>query len=83
MKIDGHISYIERDYNEIALQQTSVEKALNRKPMKTTIQLLYDEGFFDSFSNADDVSKDFLVVRRHRPNLGKVNDVIQSACLKN
>ena len=37
--------------------------------MKTNIQKLYDKGFFDGFSNADEVLKDFLFVTRPRGDL--------------
>ena len=45
--------------------------------MKTTIQILYDKGLFDAFSNADKVLKDSLFVTRRRANIKGVNDVIQ------
>ena len=44
LKIDGHISYIEKDYNEFQLQynKQSVE-ILTQRAVKTTIQILYDK----------------------------------------
>ena len=59
---DGHISYTENDYNEFTLQynKQSVEDILIRRVVKTTIQILYDKGFFDKFQNADKVSEDFF-----------------------
>ena len=45
-KIDGHLSYIEKDYNEFKKQynKQSVEEILIQRAVKTTIQLLYDKG---------------------------------------
>ena len=37
--------------------------------MKTTIQILYDQGFFDNYANADKVLEDFLYTTRHRGDL--------------
>ena len=45
--------------------------------MKTTIQILHDEGLFDNYQNADKLLKDFLFTTRRRPYLEEVNDVIQ------
>ena len=46
-EIDGHISYIEKDYNEFKLQynKQSVEGILIQRAVKTTIQIFYDKGF--------------------------------------
>ena len=51
--------------------------------MKTTIQILYDKGFFDQFNNGNayKVFEDFLFVEKHRLDLEKENDVVQSICL--
>jgi len=78
-KINGHISYIEKDYNEFKLQynKQTVEDILIQRAVKTTIQILYDRGLFDNFQNADKVLEDFLFVTRRRPNLEEVNDDIQ------
>ena len=78
-KIDGHISYIEKDYNEFKLQynKQSVEEILNQRAVKTTIQILYDKGLFDNFKNAEEVLKDFLFVTRRRGYLEDVNDNVQ------
>ena len=61
-KIDGHISYIEKDYNEFKLQYNKqfVEEVLIQSAVKTTIQKLYDKGLFDNYSNADKVLDDFF-----------------------
>ena len=45
--------------------------------MKTTIQILYDNGLFDNYDNADDFLKDFLFVERRRPDLEEIFDVMQ------
>ena len=78
--IDGHISYIEKDYNEVKLQynKQNIEDTLIQVSAKTTIQILYDKGLFDSYANADKVLEDFLFVTRRREDLSEqVNDDIQ------
>ena len=46
--------------------------------METTKQKLHDEGLFDSFPNADKVSKYFMFVPRRRLDLEEVkDDVVQ------
>ena len=80
IKIDGHISYIEKDYNEFKKQynKQSVEEILIQRAVKTTIQILYDKCLFDNFQNADKVLDDFLFTTRRRVDLSEqVNDDIQ------
>ena len=79
VKIDGHISILEREYNEFKLQnqKQSVEEILIQRAVKTTIQILYDKVLFDGFPNADNVSKDFVFTKRCRPDLEEVSYVIQ------
>ena len=77
MKIDGHVSKLEKDYNEFKLQynKQNVEEILIQRAVKTTIQILYDKGLFDKFQNADKVLEDFLFVTRRRGGLSEqVND---------
>ena len=76
LKIDGHLSKLEKDFNEFKLQynKQSVEEILIQRSVKTTIQILYDRGLFDNFQNAEEVLKDFLFTTRRRPDLEKVND---------
>ena len=76
LKIDGHLSKLEKDFNEFKLQynKQSVEEILIQRAVKTTIQILYDRGLFDNFQNAEEVLKDFLFTTR-RPDLEKVNNV--------
>ena len=79
-KIDGHISYIEKDYNEFKKQynKQSVEEILVQRAVKTTIQILYDKGLFDNYANADKVLEDFLFTTRRRGDLSEeVNDIVQ------
>ena len=61
-KIDGHVSYIKKDYNDFKLQynKQSVEDILFQGAVKTTIRILYDKRIFDNFQNADKVLSDFL-----------------------
>ena len=71
LKIDGHLSKLERDFNEFKLQynKQNVEEILVQRAVKTTIQILYDRGLFDNFQNAEAVLKDFLFTTRCRRDL--------------
>ena len=76
LNINGHISKLEKDYNEFKLQynKQSVEEILIQRAVKT-IQILYDKGLFDNFQNAEEVLKDFLFVTRRRGDLSdQIND---------
>ena len=55
LRINGHLSKLEKDFNEFKLQynKQSVEEILFQRAVKTTIQILYDKGLFDNFQNAD------------------------------
>ena len=80
LKIDGHLSKLEKDYNEFKIQynKQSVEDILFQRAVKTTLQILYDKGLFDNFANADKVLEDFLFTTRRRGDLSEeVNDVVQ------
>ena len=79
LKIDGHLSKLEKGFNEFKLQynKQNVEDILIQRAVKTTIQILYDRGLFDSFQNAEEVLKDFSFTTKRRPDLEKVNDDIQ------
>ena len=76
LKINGHLSLLGKGYNEFELQynKQSVEEILIPRAVKTTFQILYDKGLFDSFPNADGVLKDFLFATKSRGDLEKVND---------
>ena len=77
LKIDGHLSKLEKDFNEFKLQynKQSVEEILIQRAVKTTIQILYDKELFDNFKNADKVLEDFLFVTRRRGDLSdQIND---------
>ena len=71
IKINGHISKLEKDYNEFKIQynKQNVEDILVQRAVKTTIQILYDKGLFDTFQNADKVLEDFLFTTRRRLDL--------------
>ena len=73
LKIDGHLSKLEKDFNEFKLQynKQSVEEILIRRAVKTTIQILYDKGLFDNFQNADKVLEYFLFTTRRRGDLSE------------
>ena len=72
-KINGHLSKLEKDYNEFKIQynKQSVEDILIQRIVKTTIQILYDKGLFDNFQNADKVLEDFLFTTRRREDLSE------------
>ena len=83
MKIDGHLSKLEKDYNVFKLQynKQNVEDILIQRAVKTTTQILYDKGLFDNYANADIVLEDFLFTTRRRVDLSEqVNDGIQGFC---
>ena len=73
IKINGHLSNLEKDYNEFKIQynKQNVEDILIQRAVKTTIQILYDKGLFDNFQNADKVLEDFLFTTRRRPDLSE------------
>ena len=75
LKLDSHLSKLEKDYNEFKLQynKQSVEEILIQRAVKTTIQILYDKGLFDNFQKADKVLEDFLFTTRRRPDLSEEN----------
>ena len=72
-KTNGHIAYIENDYNDFKKQynKQSVEEILIQRAVKTTIQILYDKGLFDNYANADKVLEDFLFTTRRREDLSE------------
>ena len=71
LKINGHLSKLEKDYNEFIKQydKQAVEDILIQRAVKTTIQILYDKGLFDNYDNADKVLEDFLFTTRRRGDL--------------
>ena len=76
LKINGHLSKLEKDFNEFKKQynKQNIEEILIPRAVKTTIQILYDKGLFDNFQNADKVLEDFLFTTRRRGDLDKVNE---------
>ena len=66
IKINGHLSKLEKDYNEFKLdyEKQAVLDILIQRAVKTTIQILYDKGLFDNFQNADKVLEDLLFTTR-------------------
>ena len=71
LKIEGHLSKLEKDFNEFKLQHNkqNIEEILIQRAVKTTMQILYDKGLFDNFQNAQEVLKDFLFTTRRRLDL--------------
>ena len=77
IKINGHVSKLEKDYNEFKLQynKQNLEDILIQRAVKTTIQILHDKGIFDNYANADKALEDFLFTTRRRSDLSdEVND---------
>ena len=76
LNINGHLSKLEKDYNEFKLQynKQNVEEILIQRAVKTTIQILYDKGLFDNYANADKVLEDFLCTTRRRGDLSEDNN---------
>ena len=62
LKINGHLSILQKYYNECKLQynKQSVEDILFQRAVKATIQILYDKGLSDNFQNADKVLEEFF-----------------------
>ena len=75
LNIDGHLSKLEKDFNELKLQynKQNVEDFLIQRAVKTPIQILYDKGLIDKFQNADKVLEDFLFTTRRRGDLSEDN----------
>ena len=75
LKINSHISKLEKDFNEFKLHynKQNVEDILVQRAVKTTIQILYDKGLFDNYANAAKVLEDFLFVTRRRSDLSEDN----------
>ena len=75
LNINSHLSKLEKDFNEFKLQynKQSVEEILIQRAVKTTMQILYDRGLFDSYQKADKVLEDFLFTTRRRPDLSEDN----------
>ena len=75
LKIDGHLSKLEKDYNEFILQynKQSIEEILVQRAIRTTIQILYDKGLFDNYTNADKILEDFSFTTRRRGDLSEEN----------
>ena len=76
LKINGHLSKLEKDFKEFKLQynKQNVEEILFQRAVKTTIQILYDKGLFDNYDNADKVLEDFLFTTRRRGDLSEDNN---------
>ena len=73
LKINGHLSKLEKDYNEFKLHynKQNIEDILIQRAVKTTIQVLYDKGLFDNYANANKVLEDFLFTSRRRGDLSE------------
>ena len=78
-KINGHISFVEKNDNDFKLQymKQSEEDVLIRRAVRTTIPKLYVKGLFDGFPIADEVLQDFWFVTRQRGFLEEVSFDLQ------
>ena len=76
--IEDHLSFLEKNYIEFKLKndEQSVEEVPILRVLKTTMQMLHDNGLFGGFSNEKDVFVDFLFVEKRRPDLDILNDVV-------
>ena len=80
LKINGHLSKLEKDYNEFKLQcnKQKVEEILIQRAVKTTIKIFYDKSFFDNYANADKVLEIFFFTTRRTGDLSEqLNNNIQ------
>ena len=79
LKRDGHLSFLEKDYNEFNLHFTkqSLEEVLVQRAVKTTIQNLFDKSLFDNYVNAEKVLENILFTTRHRGDIKELNNDIQ------
>ena len=77
--MNDHLSKLGKHYKEFKLQykKQSVEEVLIQRVVKTTIQIFYDEGFFDAFPNADKVVQVIYFNTRRKLGKKKVNDNVQ------
>ena len=75
LKIDGHLSKLEKDFNEFKVQynKKNVEDISIQRAVKTNIQILYDKVLFDNYANAHKVLEDFLFTSRRRGDLSEDN----------
>ena len=80
LKINGHLSKLEKDFNEFKKQynKQTVEDILIQRAVKTTIQILNDKGLFDKLQNADKVLEDFLFTTGRRGDLSEENTYLYS-----
>ena len=80
MKVDDHLSKLEKGYNEFKLQNNKqpVEDVLIQRAVKTTMQRLYVKVLIDNYAKAYKVLEDFLLTTRRRGDLSEqVNDDVQ------
>ena len=84
LKKEAQISYIEKNYNGLKFQNDKQSREENpiERAVKTTIQILYDKGLFDTYnhSKAYEVLKHNLLMqdnnRRRLDSQKVINDVI-------
>ena len=75
-KIEGHVSFIGKDYNEFELlgNKQSVEEILTGRALKRTIQIPFHKGLFGIYDNIDEVLKNDLFVERRRSDINPKPD---------
>ena len=59
---EGHLSLMEKDYNEFKMRNDKQSEEAIERAVKTTIQNLCDKGLFDKHDNADEVLKNYLLI---------------------
>ena len=76
-KIGGHVSHIEKDYNNYKLHKNKQpEEVLIERAVETPIQNLYDKRLFNIHNNISEVLKEYLQTERRRPDIEELNDSI-------
>ena len=66
LEINGHFSFLEKDYNEVELQinKQSLKDILIQRAVTTTVQILLDIDLLDKYANADKVLNVFFVYHK-------------------
>ena len=76
-KKHGHLSMLERDYNEFKLRNDKQsEEILIEKAVITKIQILYYKRLFDNYDNVDEVMEGFLFGERRTRDPKELNDIV-------
>ena len=64
-KTGGHLSLIEKDYEEFKSRNVKQsEEVLIERAVKTTIQIHYDKGLFDNYDKTDELLKNIYLLTK-------------------